>query len=243
MKLLAVILAVLVAGCASAPLGNRGGIATIGKALLTPFSKVAEAGSPKMSGKAVGLAGDGDLASITQSDNPEQESAQNYDFTHEEEITFAAATVITERTTDATGAVVEKRMEVPAGSKRVVRDTQTVKQTIGASRKDTAGQAATFMASFKWVQGLGVITLLLGAVGFAHPIARKLIGGKDTAIVISLCGVGMIAGPFLLVRYSDWFALGILAAAVYWFFSRAKHKEGQLDAINESKSSTLVGPK
>ena len=230
----------LLTGCSSTGTGVvRGGIATIGKAVMNPFKSVEKTTEKGYTGTAQALegAGGGEVASITQSDNPEATSAQDFNSTHEEEITFASATIIKEQTVDSNGATVTKIIEVPAGSKRTVKDTQTVNQTIGGSRGDTSAQTSNFLASFKWVQGLGIITLLIGAIGFAHPLARALVGGKDTAIVVSLCGVGMIAGPYLLVKYSDWFALGLVAAALYWFVSRAKHKEGQLDAIQTGKTN------
>ena len=207
---------------------------------MNPFKSVEKTTEKGYTGTAQALegAGGGEVASITQSDNPEATSAQDFNSTHKEEITFSRDSIITERSTERDGSVVVSTIQVPAGSKRTVEDTQTVNQTIGGSRENIAGQTASFIASFKWVQGLGVITLLLGAIGFGHPVARKLIGGKDTAMVVSLCGIGMIAGPFLLIKYSDWFALGLVAAAIYWFISRAKHKEGQLDAIQEGKTNT-----
>ena len=80
---------------------------------------------------------------------------------------------------------------------------------------------------------MGVLVMLVGIVGFAHPAARLLIGGKDTALMVAGAGAAMIFGPAILQRYGNYFALAIVVAAGYWFFSRAKHKEGMLDALTK----------
>ena len=215
-------------------------MATIGKAILSPIralgSAVGDSPSLAKTGRNGQITAPADeLATITQPDSPGQQSAQNYETVKEEEMTFAAPTTIQEVVHLSAGGQMTRTINVPAGSKRLLKESQKVGQTLGASQKPS--DTGAILGSFKWVQGLGVITLLIGAIGFAHPAARILIGGKDTAVVISLVGVGMIAGPFLLVQYADWFALGILAAAAYWFFSRSKHKEGQLDALKEKGPS------
>lgn len=168
------------------------------------------------------------MASITQPDNPAAQSSQNYETVTEDTLTFSEPTRITESVNLPNGGFQTRTIFVPAGSTKGSKQTQKVGQVIGAAQKPS--ETASILGSFKWVQGLGVLVLLIGAVGFAHPAARLLIGGKDTAMVVGLVGVGMIAGPFLLVQYADWFALGLIAAAAYWFWSRAKHKEGLLDA-------------
>lgn len=225
----------LLAGCASTG-GQSGGVATIGKAILSPFkavgTKMVETVKPaaKPRANAPEMAGDGSLASIRQPDSPGQQSAQNFEHVREEEIVFAAPSTITETTGETT-----KTTEVPAGSKKIVRETQRVGQVLGAAQKDTAKETTAFLSSFKWVQGLGVLVMLIGAIGFAHPAARLLIGGKDTAIVVGLVGLGMVAGPFLLVKYANYFVGGILIAALYWFWSRFKYKEAALDALTKQK--------
>jgi hypothetical protein len=206
-------------------------VATIGKAILAPFkaagTKAVETVRPAIQKRpnAAEMAGDGSLASIRQPDNPGQTSAQNFEHTREEEIVFAAPTTITE----TTGETV-KTIEVPAGSKKIVRETQKVGQSLGAAQKDTTRETSAFLYSFRWVQVLGVLVMLVGVVGFAHPAARLLIGGKDTAMVVGLVGMGMIIGPFFLVKYANWLVGLLLVAALYWFWSRAKFREGLLDA-------------
>lgn len=233
------------AGCATGG-ASRGGVATIGKAILSPFKAIGTgvASLPAKGGngsqKAQEAAGDGSLASITQPDAPGQQSSQNYETTTEEGMTFSEVTRITESVNQPNGGFLTRTIHVPAGSTKTTKQTHKVGQVIGAAQ--APDKTASILGSFKWVQGLGVLTLLIGAVGFAHPAARLLIGGKDTAVVISLVGVGMIAGPFLLVQYADWFALGILAAALYWFWSRSKHKEGVLAALTETPKEKDATP-
>lgn len=233
--------AALGSGCSAVP-SARGGVATIGKAILSPFKAIGTAGQ-SVAGKVANgphkpqeAAGDGSLASITQPDSPGQQSTQNYETVTEDELTFSEPTRITESVNQPNGGFLTRTIHVPAGSTKTTKQSHKVGQVIGAAQ--APDKTASILGSFKWVQGLGVLTLLIGAVGFAHPAARILIGGKDTAVVISLVGVGMIAGPFLLVQYADWFALGILAAAGYWFFSRSKFKEGKLDALTETTGKT-----
>lgn len=225
--ILAFIAGALMSGCSTAS-PQRGGVATIGRSIMKPFQAgpgLLPQSAPSGGSKAKPSPDNAEVASISQPDNPGQQSSQNYETTKEDEITFAAPSV---QTTEANG--VKTTIQIPAGSKKTSREVQKVGQTLGASQKDTARETSAILGSFKWVQGLGVLTLLIGAIGFAHPVARALIGGKDTAVVISLVGVGMIAGPFLLVQYADWFLLGLFVAAAYWYVSRAKFKEGLLDA-------------
>lgn len=219
---------VFLSGCSTvAP--QRGGVATIGKAILSPFKavteKVGDLPRPAKNNAPI-AAGDGSLASITQPDNPAQTSAQNYEVTREEEIVFSAPTKITEQLGETV-----RTIEVPAGSKKLVKETQKVGQSIGAAQKDTARETSALLGSFKWVQGLGVLVMLIGVVGFAHPAARLLIGGKDTAMVVGLVGLGMIVGPFLLVQYANWFALLVVLAALYWGVARLKYKEAEADTL------------
>lgn len=217
----------LLAGCSTVST-QRGGVATIGKAILAPFRAVKEVVKRPITANPKPLegAGAGEVATITQPDNPGQQSAQNYETSREEEITFAQPT---EQITEAGG--VTTTLKIPAGSKKVIREAQKVGQTLGAAQKDTARADAAWLASFIWVQGVGVLVLLVGIVGFAHPAARVLIGGKDTALMVAGAGAAMIFGPAILQRYGNYFALAIVVAAGYWFVSRAKHKEGQLDAL------------
>ncbi len=205
-------------------------MATIGKAILAPFKAVGEVVKKPIAGNPKPLegAGAGEVATITQPDNPGQQSAQNYETTREEEITFAQPTI---QTTEAGG--VKTTLQIPAGSKKVIREAQKVGQILGAAQKDTARADAAWLASFQWVQGVGVLVMLVGIVGFAHPAARLLIGGKDTALMVAGAGAAMIFGPAILQRYGNYFALAIVLAAGYWFFSRAKHKEGMLDALTK----------
>lgn len=223
-----VLLCLILGGCASVP-AQRGGVATIGSAILKPFKaigeKVADLPRPGKQSPAI-AAGDGSLASITQPDNPAQTSAQNYEITREEEITFAAPTKITEQLGETL-----RTIEVPAGSKKLVKETQKVGQTIGAAQKDTARADAAWLASFQWVQGIGVLVFLIGVIGFAHPAARVLIGGKGTAMSVGLAGLCMIFGPAFLQKYGNWFALALVGAAGYWFVSRSSYKEAEADTL------------
>lgn len=230
------LLILLLSGCGTTGTTQRGGVATIGSAILAPFKwgagKVTEAVKAPNAASPTALAAPDpkEGMSITPPDAPGQQSTQNAEHFKEEELVFSSPTSQTE--TSPSGVV--KTTHIPAGSKLVVKESTKVGQVLGAGQKDTVKATASLLGSFKWVQGLGVLVLLIGAVGFAHPAARLLIGGKDTAMVVGLVGVGMIAGPFLLVQYADWFALGLLAAAGYWFWSRAKHKESTLDALQSA---------
>ncbi len=223
----------LFTGCATVP-PQSGGAATLGKALLSPLKSLGEKtvsvakSVPKVLPKAKEQPTDA-LATLRQPDNPAAPSTQNLEVTLEETIDFAAPTQITITTDGET-----KVIQVPAGSKQITKETRKAGQTIGAAQKDTARADAAWLASFRWVQGVGVLVFLAGVLGFAHPAIRPLIGGKDTALVVGLAGLTMIFGPAVLQKYGDWFALAILGAAAYWFVSRAKHKEGQLDSLKQS---------
>lgn len=235
------VITLLICGCSTLP-AQRGGVATIGRAVLSPFKAISKKVAPspekaqKAPAKPIGLAGNGDVATITQPDNPGQQSTQNYDYTKEDELIFSKETQIVETVNTPDGAISVKTITVPAGSKKVTREVQRVGQTLGASQKDTARADAAWLASFQWVQGLGVLVMLVGAVCFAWAPARALVG-KDTAAVIGGCGLILIFGPAILQKYGNYFALALIGAGIYWFVSRAKHKEGQLDALTQKNEA------
>lgn len=223
-------LCVLLSGCSSVQ-PQRGGVATIGKAILKPFTSLgASTPTPARisTPRPLETAGDGSLASVTQPDNPGQQSAQNFDYEETEELVFSAASTITESEGNLT-----RTTSIPAGSKKVIKKTQKVGQTIGAAQKDTARNTAAQLASFKGVQWIGCLALLAGAFGFFNPALRALIGGKDTAMAVAGAGLVMVFGPSIFVSYEKYFLLAILGAAAYWFWSRAKYKESRLDALEE----------
>lgn len=223
---------VLLTGCSTVQ-PQSGGVATIGKAILGPIKnlgkKTVSAVTPtkKPAPNALETAGDGSLASLRQPDNPGQASSQTFEGVTEEEITFAAPTRITVTEGDKVTVT-----DIPAGSKKTVRDTRKIGQNVGAAQKDTARADAAWLASFQWIQGVGVLTMLAGAVFFAWPPARALVG-KDTAAVIGASGLVLIFGPAILQKYGNYFIVVLPLAGVYWFVSRSKHKEGMLDAIKE----------
>lgn len=230
-----VILCLLLGGCASvAP--QRGGVATIGEAIMSPIKAIGSWGVGHV-GKPVKNAitanpkpieapeADGGMT-MAQPDNPASNSTQNLEITHEEEILFAASTTVV---VESDG--VRQTINIPAGSKKTVKETRKAGQVIGAAQKDTARADAAWLASFQWVQGVGVLVMLIGVIGYAHPAARALIGGKGTAMAVGISGAVMIFGPAFLQKYGNWFALALIGAAGYWFVSRMSYKEAEADTL------------
>jgi hypothetical protein len=226
----------LFAGCAG-PSSPRGGVATIGKAVLSPFKAIGTARAPDAqpkqgsAGKPIEMAGDGSLASITQSDAPGSQSAQNYETQNEEELVFSEPSKITESVNLPNGGFMTRTIHVPAGSKKVTKQSQKVGQTLGVAQKDGTKETFAVLANLRWVQMLGVLAIFAAVFGYAHPIGRKLAGGKDTALVLGGVGTVMVIGPVIWAQYSDYFVAALLVAGAYWFFSRMKYQQGILDSI------------
>jgi hypothetical protein len=226
-----VIVAGLLSGCVSSPAPLRGGAAKIGSAIVAPLKATAEVLSPSPTGKPLPPhnASETDGMSLAQPDNPDSPASQTLEVSREEVIEFAApARIITET------AEVRTIVEVPQGSRHIVKESRKAGQTIGAAQKDTARADAAWLASFKGVQALGTLVFLAGVFCFAHPIGRRVIGGKDTAVVMAIAGLVMIFGPALLHKYGNWFAVAIIVVGAYWFYSRAKYKEGRLDELERN---------
>jgi len=248
---LIVMLTLLLGGCASGPSPQRGGIATIGTAIMAPFkwlgggaSNFTRALKPINAANPAALTAPNPTEglSITQPDNPGSTSAQNYDYENTDELTFSAPTTITETVQTPNGGTLTRTINVPAGSKKLSKETQKVGQTLGASRVDTTKATANLLGSFKAVQMAGVLFLLAGVLGFAHPAVRLLIGGKDTAMAVGLCGIGMISGPFILVQYANYFFGLIVCAALYWGVSRLKYKEAEADTLKKAATTPPFPP-
>ena len=223
----ALLLAVLLSGCNTSPGPLRGGTAVIGKAITEPFKSVAEkisdtAGKPLPPIVAPPTEG----MSLAQPDNPATPAAQTYEQTREEVIEFSAPSRIITETGDTRTTV-----EIPQGSRHIIKETRKAGQSIGAAQVDTSRADAAWLASFKGVQALGALVFLGGIFCFAHPVGRRIIGGKDTAVVMALAGLVMIFGPALLQKWGNWFVVAIIVVAAHWFYSRSKYKEGRLDQL------------
>lgn len=231
--------ALALSGCSTvAP--QRGGVATIGKAIMAPFKAVGDAVKTPITAnsKPLEASGAGEVASITQPDNPGQQSSQNYETVTEDTLTFSEPTRITESVNLPNGGFQTRTIHVPAGSKKESKQTQKVGQVIGAAQKDNTRETFAILSSLRWVQGIGILCILAAVFGYAHPIGRKLAGGKDTALVLGGVGALMVIGPALWAQYSDYFVGALLIAGAYWFVSRMKYKEAKLDALTETPSKT-----
>ncbi len=182
----------------------------------------------------------GPTATLTQPDNPNSSSKQDVNYEYEEETTLPYDTVKTTSTAYPDGRVVTVSEPIPAGTKLVKRSKSNVIQEVGGSWKDTARELSAALGSFRGVQYVGIALLLAGAVCFFHPVLRGIIGGKDTAMAIGGCGAVMMFGPYLFVKYSNYFFLAILGVGAYWLIARLKYKEGKLDHIESLPSANAT---
>jgi hypothetical protein len=171
-------------------------------------------------------------ASITQPQNPDSASSQDVSYQIEETIEYPIDTVKETTTTYPDGRSLTIREPIPAGTKVVKKSSSNVNQEIGGSWKDTAREFGAALGSFAVVQYIGIGVLLFGAVSFFNLGLRTLIGGKDVSLALAACGGVMMFGPFILVKYSNYFFLAIVAAGLYWLVTRLKYKEALLDAKN-----------
>lgn len=204
-----ILAALILTGCGTGVRPQRGG-----------ESKVTLAGIPPT------------VATITQPENPGAASSQQVhrDETRQNVVSIPTVRVTETPQTDGTVVRVTEQFAPQVLTSTVKEHTAT---TLGAAQKDEAREIGAKLASFRFVQYAGIAVLLLGAFGYAHPVGRALIGGKDTALIVGLVGVGMVAGPFILVQYANYLWLLLLVAAAYWFLSRMKYQHGQLDALKE----------
>lgn len=217
---------IITSGC-SHIIPQKGGSASIS----SPIKAVSKAVGSVIPTSEIGLPN----ATITQPDNPNGQSSQvaSFEKTVTVEIPYDSVKKTVTEYPDGRKVTIEE--PILAGTKTTEHVKQGVQQTIGGSWYDKAREIGAKLGSFKEVQYVGMLVLLIGAIGFAHPVVRALIGGKDTALVVGAVGIGMIAGPFLLVQYSAWFFLLLLVAIGYWFISRLKYKEGIADTLEKSK--------
>lgn len=226
----AVIAALLLALTACSPFAttNRGGAASVStevsKPLKTQGNGLGEASG--VSAPSLGMP----ATSLKQSDSPNSSSSQAVDYEYEESITTYVDTVKETVTNYPDGRSVIVKEPIPAGTLVVKKAKSAVQQELGSSWKDTAKEMAAALGSFQVVQYVGIAVFLFGAVGYFHPVVRPIIGGKDTAMAVGGSGLAMIFGPYLFVKYSNYFFLAILAAGGYWVISRLKYKEAILDA-------------
>lgn len=217
---------ILLTGC-SHVIPQKGGSASVS----SPIAAVSGEVGGVASSREVGLPN----ATIKQPDNPNGSSSQvaTFEKTVTVEIPYDSVKKTVTEYPDGRRVTVEE--PILAGTKTVEHIKQGVEQKLGGSFYDKAREIGAKLGSFKEVQYVGMLVLLIGAVGFVHPVVRALIGGKDTALVVGAVGIGMISGPFLLVQYSAWFFLLLLVAIGYWFVSRLKYKEGIADTLEKSE--------
>ncbi len=227
---IAVLIALAASGCSLMPSPQHGGSAHSGP-VSEPTKAIAGNIAPASGSDPRSPTLSMPQSSITQSDNPNSNSAQSVDYEYEEVIVAPIDTVKETITNYPDGHSVIVREPQPAGT-RVIRKTKSnVNQQLGSSWKDTARELGAALGSFRMVQYAGIGLLLFGAVAFFHPVLRTLVGGKDTAMAVGGCGVVMMFGPYLFVTYSNYFFLAILAAGGYWLIARFKYQHGKLDIL------------
>lgn len=218
----------LVAGCAYTP-PQKGGSATVSAgapAVARPAASVTTPATQPGDGVPVGLPS----ATITQPENPQGASGQAVSYESEQTTETPVDAVKRTVTEYPDGRRVTVEEPMPAGTRVTHRVRQNVEQNLGGSWKDTARELGAALGSFKGVQYVGCLVLVLGGLAFVHPVGRKLIGGKDAALVLAGAGAVMMFGPYFLVRYSNVFLVALLGFGLYWLVARLKYKEGLLDA-------------
>ena len=219
-------------GCSSGPSAQRGGVATIGAAIMAPFKTVSPVAGTKPSKPAE--VKNGEVASITQPENPSQKSTQTVEFDKTETLTYAADTSVKIESTLPDGTTTVVTEAIPAGSKKTTTIRQKVGQELGAAQKDTSREMTAKLASFRWMQYLGVLALLVGAGGFFHPVLRAALAGRENAMALAGCGLLMMFGPVVFVSHSEWFALALLLWGAFYAWNRYQYTKGAKDAQSSS---------
>lgn len=207
---------------------------------MAPFKAAGDAVKNPIAGnsKPLEASGAGEVASITQPDNPGQQSSQNYETVTEDTLTFSEPTRITESVNLPNGGFQTRTIFVPAGSTKGSKQTQKVGQVIGAAQKDDSRNTAAMLASFQWVQWIGIVAFLLGVAGFFHPVVRVALAGRDNALALAGAGLVLIFGPFLFVAYAKYFALALIGWAGFYMWNKYVHSKGQLDILKDKQTNT-----
>jgi len=148
--------------------------------------------------------------SFRQSQNPAQESTQNY-----------------EKTT-----VVEPATRLPEDGqvsswplKTTV--TEKVSTTLGSAQKDTARELGAKLSALKGIVWIGVLVFLFGAASAFYPPLKVIVGSVTTSAVLAAAGLALIVLPSLIVG-NEILILSVAAGAagLYWF----AHRHGSIHA-------------
>lgn len=152
-----------------------------------------------------------------QSQNPAQESTQNY-----------------EKTTVVEPATRLPEDEKVSGWPLKTTVTEKVSTTLGASQKDTTRELGAKLSSLKGVVWIGVFVFLFGAASAFYPPLKVVVGSVTTSAVLAAAGLALIVLPSLIVG-NEILILAIAggAAGLYWF----AHRHGSI----HSELKTLKG--
>jgi len=115
----------------------------------------------------------------------------------------------------------------PTGQTNLVETVtrQKVVTVIGAANKNTAQEIAAKLASFRWLQWLGVAVALFGVASLVYPPLRLIVASATTSAACIASGAGLMFAPVLIVGHEVEILVACGGAAALWFIA---HRHGSI---------------
>lgn len=173
--------------------------------------------------------------SVTQSDNPAQESRQDQETVRTRSYTVPTGSRIEEArvTTDATGAAFTnlQAVVVSASMPVVEREETRARTELGAAQKDTARELGAKLASLKGIVWVGVALFAFGLASMFYPPLKLLIGSVTTSAAMTAGGLVLMVLPTLVVGNELLILGGVGLAVGGWFLA---HRHGRLQGFMDA---------
>lgn len=182
------------------------------------------------------------MQSISQGDNPAQQSRQDQELIRLRTYTFPAGSRVQQLTapgippSQASNAVLFTLSEpMPVVEREEIRaNTQ-----LGASQKDTARELSARLASLRSISWVGVGLFVFGLATLVWPPLKAVIGSLTTSVALMLGGVALVVLPTLIAGNELLILGGVCISAGAWFLA---HRHGQLRGQLEGYSGSSPAP-
>jgi hypothetical protein len=121
----------------------------------------------------------------------------------------------------------------------VEREESRARTELGAAQKDTARELGAKLSSLKGIVWVGVGLFVFGLASLVYPPLKVIVASVTTSAALLLGGVALIVLPTMVVG-NELLILGVVALAVgAWFLA---HRHGQLSGL-VAASTGSPGPK
>jgi hypothetical protein len=213
-----IILALVMAGCSTAPL--KGGKAST---VTKPTQGIEQ--------------------SVVQSENPAAVSKQDQETVRTKSYTVPTGSrmVETRVLADTGGAPVNNVSALLVSAPMAVTEHEETRATteLGAAQKDTARELSAKLASLKGIVWVGVALFIFGLATLFYPPLKLIIGSVTTSVAIIVGGISLMVLPTLIVGNELLILGGVGAGVGLWFFA---HRHGQLRGLVEATKTIVDEP-